>query len=449
MEYTPQFYFFAALAILNDITGQRSNKLKGYLKKLKKWAKDSPDNYLHKYELAMAEYYRTKGDRIKAADQYELAVEHAHQSRYLNDDAIANECAAKFYITQNKKDIALTYIVKARYAYLKWGAKAKVEFLDQHYELLLSRAILTTADYRNKYSKNVFSTLDMHPTTESSSMDILTVLKASQTISSEIVLENFLRKLMQLITQNAGAEKGFLLLEKNGQYYIEAESYQNSDKVKTLQSIPMEGCGLLAETLVKYVALTKESVILDNASTNSKFANDKFLQTGIPKSILCMPFLNHGKTQGIIYLANDLSVAAFTENRLALLRLLTGQIAISIENALFYDQLEQRVKDRTTELQAEKKKSDDLLLNILPVDVAEELKEKGHFKARNYEQVTVMFTDFVDFTILAENLSPEELVAEIDTCFRGFDEIDPQVRDGEDQDNRRRLPLCGRHARNQ
>ena len=151
LEYTPQFYYFAALTVLNDSKGKHFKKFKGYLKKLKKWAKDSPDNYLHKYELVMAEYYRIKDKRSKAADFYALAVEHAHLSKYLNDEAVANEAAAKFYLAQGKNDIALTYIVKSRYAYLKWGALAKVESLDEQYGRLLSRAILTTADYRNKY----------------------------------------------------------------------------------------------------------------------------------------------------------------------------------------------------------------------------------------------------------------------------------------------------------
>lgn len=139
--------------------------------------------------------------------------------------------------------------------------------------------------------------------------------------------------------------------------------------------------------------------------------------------MLCAPFLNHGKLQGIIYLSNDLTTGAFTERRLALLKLMAGQIAISIENALFYDQLEQRVEERTKELQIEKKKSDDLLLNILPEEVADELKQTGHSKARNHEQVSVMFNDFKDFTVHSEKLSPEELVTEVDMCFRKFDEI--------------------------
>jgi predicted ATPase/class 3 adenylate cyclase/tRNA A-37 threonylcarbamoyl transferase component Bud32 len=426
MEYTPQFYFFAALTLIRTADQDSktfSKKFKLYSGKLKKWAEDSPFNYLHKYELVMAEYYRHKGDKSKAEDFYCLAIDNSHLQKYLNDEAIANECAAEFYLAQNKKDIALTYIIKARYTYLKWGAKAKVNQIDTKYQQLLNLAIKSTADFRNRFSDSTKSTTFADKTTDAVGVDMLTVIKASQTISGEIVLENLLRKLMVLLNQNAGAEKGFLLLENNGSLFIEAESSKNSEEVQTLHSQPLESCGKLAESIVKYVALTKETVILDDASESTLFVNDEFIQTRKPKSILCAPFLNHGKLQGIIYLSNDLTAGAFTEKRLAMLKLLTGQIAISIENALFYDQLEQRVSERTTELQEEKKKSDDLLLNILPQDIANELKQTGHSKARSYEQVSVMFTDFKEFTRHSEKLKPEELVAEIDFCFRKFDEI--------------------------
>jgi class 3 adenylate cyclase len=130
-----------------------------------------------------------------------------------------------------------------------------------------------------------------------------------------------------------------------------------------------------------------------------------------------------GKIQAVIYLANDLTSGAFTEKRLGLLKLLAGQMAISIENALFYNELEHKVEERTNELRIEKKKSDDLLLNILPEDIANELKQTGNTKPRSYEVATVMFTDFENFTSKSEKLSPEELVAIIDTCFKKFDEI--------------------------
>jgi predicted ATPase/class 3 adenylate cyclase len=426
MEYTPQFYFYGALALLHtkDIEPQGfQKKFKRYSGKLKKWAKDAPSNYLHKYELVMAEFYRLKGDKIKAEEFYILAIDHAHEQKFLNDEAVSNECAAEFYLEQNKKDIALTYIIKARYVYLKWGAKAKVEQIDTQYRQLLNLAIKSTSDFRNRFLDHEQTGTFEDTTTDAVGVDLLTVIKASQTISGEIVLENLLRKLMALLTQNAGADQGFLFLENNGKLFIEAESYNKSEKVETLQSQPLEGCGKLAESIVKYVALTKETVILDDASESQLFVNDEYIRKIKPKSVLCAPFLNHGKLQGIIYLSNNLIEGAFTEKRLALLKLLTGQIAISIENALFYDHLEQRVSDRTKELQAEKKKSDDLLLNILPLDVANELKQTGYSKARSYEQVSVMFTDFKEFTLHSEQLKPEELVAEIDFCFRKFDEI--------------------------
>jgi class 3 adenylate cyclase len=130
-----------------------------------------------------------------------------------------------------------------------------------------------------------------------------------------------------------------------------------------------------------------------------------------------------GKIQAVIYLANDVTSGAFTAKGVGVLKLLAGQMAVSIENALFYTELENKVKERTNELEIEKKKSDDLLLNILPEDIANELKQTGHTKPRSYEIATVMFTDFESFTSKSENLSPEELVNLIDTCFTKFDEI--------------------------
>lgn len=87
------------------------------------------------------------------------------------------------------------------------------------------------------------------------------------------------------------------------------------------------------------------------------------------------------------------------------------------------EELEAEVLERTAELRLEKKKSDDLLLNILPSEIAEELKQKGSAVARDYENVTVMFTDFKDFTKISEQLTPTELVKEIDLCFSAFDHI--------------------------
>jgi class 3 adenylate cyclase len=171
------------------------------------------------------------------------------------------------------------------------------------------------------------------------------------------------------------------------------------------------------------VYLTKETVILDDALKSQLFSHDEFIQRHECKSILCFPLINLGRVQAVIYLSNDLTYGAFTENRVALLEVLASQMAISIENALFYNELENKVEERTNELYIEKKKSDDLLLNILPEVVAQELKQTGRTTPRSYEVATVMFTDFENFTRKSEKLSPEELVSIIDSCFKKFDEI--------------------------
>ena len=254
-------------------------------------------------------------------------------------------------------------------------------------------------------------------------IDMATIVKVSTALSGEIVLANLLKKLMQILLENAGAQQGFLILEKNSERVIEAEIVAETGNVTTLKSIPINNCDSIAKSVVNYVTLKHETVLLDNAVDSPLFGDDPYIKRQRSKSILCTPLINQGKLQGIIYLSNDLTMGAFTEKRLDFIRLISGQIAISIENALFYDKLEQRVEERTYELQLEKKKTDDLLLNILPKEVADELKNTGRSKARNYDQVTVMFTDFKSFTQHSEKMTAEELVGEVDFCFRKFDQI--------------------------
>ena len=190
-----------------------------------------------------------------------------------------------------------------------------------------------------------------------------------------------------------------------------------------LQSVPVHQSGILAESILNYVYLTKETVILDDAVKSQLFGNDEFIQEQRCKSILCVPLMNMGRVQAVIYLSNDLTYGAFTKDRIALIEVLASQMAISIENAIFYSELEHKVEERTNELYIEKKKSDDLLLNILPEVVAQELKQTGRTTPRSYEVATVMFTDFENFTLKSERLSPEDLVSIIDSCFKKFDEI--------------------------
>ena len=363
--------------------------------------------------LLQAEYYYLKGDMENAKIHYDKALTTATENGMINDLAFCWERAAQFFLHTKQDLLADFYLQNAYRTYRRWGADAKLAQMEKKYTHLSSG-----------------KPIGWHRTTSpdageerTASLDMETVLKASSAISGEIVLSRLLRKMMQLISENAGAQAGYLIMDKKGERCIEAEIKGEDETVKVLQSVPVHQSGILAESILNYVYLTKETVILDDAVKSQLFGNDEFIQEQRCKSILCVPLMNMGRVQAVIYLSNDLTYGAFTKDRIALIEVLASQMAISIENAIFYSELEHKVEERTNELYIEKKKSDDLLLNILPEVVAQELKQTGRTTPRSYEVATVMFTDFENFTLKSERLSPEDLVSIIDSCFKKFDEI--------------------------
>ena len=419
------FYFYQSLAITAiyhtkpvSFQKQMMKKLKSNMKRLKHYAELSKENYSHKYMLVEAEFYKIQHVNTKARSCYDLAIKMAVESRMTQDEAVCWERTGQFYQGDGHEPVAEFYLKNASRAYQRWGADAKVRHMRTHYEELKKSAVQKNAETIYKDTGN----------TGHIDIDMATIIKASTALSGEIVLANLLRKLMHVLIENAGAQHGFLILEKNMERFIEAEIIAETGEVRTMQSLPLNACNNIARSVVNYVSLKRETVLLDNAVESALFGDDDYIKRQKSKSILCAPLINQGKLQGLIYLANDITLGAFTEKRLDFIRLISGQIAISIENALFYDELEQRVEKRTYELQLEKQKTEDLLLNILPKEVAEELKNTGRSKARRYDQVTVMFTDFKNFTQHSEKMTPEELVGEVDYCFRKFDQIITKYR---------------------
>ncbi|MCZ6679505.1 MAG: AAA family ATPase [Candidatus Poribacteria bacterium] len=355
------FHFYDSLAQLAVYPSARKPEQKRILKKvaanqkkMKKWAHHAPMNHRHKYNLVEAERARVRGQDIEAMEYYDRAISGARQNEYIQEEALANELAAKFYLAKGKEKIAQTYMLEARYAYEKWGATAKVRALDQTYPQLLSGA-----------SQRAVSSVDSAmthtiPTTETQSfqLDLSTVMKASQTISGEIVLSKLLEQMMGILIENAGAQKGCLILEKQGQLLVEAEAQVDSDATRVLQSIPVIGNPAFSEGIINYVARTRENVVLNDASHEGQFTRDPYIVSNRPKSVLCAPLIHQGKLSGIVYLENNLTTSTFTPDRLQVMKMLCSQIAISLENAQLYAQLEaynqtleDRVKERTQELQ--------------------------------------------------------------------------------------------------
>ena len=354
------FYLYDSLtwlAVFPGVHKSRQNsilkKVASNQKKMKKWAHHAPMNHLHKFYLVEAERYNVLGQVAKAMDCYDRAIALAKEHDYINEEALAHELAAKFYLAQGKAKIAQLYMLDAHYCYRRWGATAKVKDLETRYAQLFERmsdsTMITALGASGTRAPNFLTqTSTAVRTTETGNsqvLDLATVMKASQVISSEIVLDKLLAKLMKILIENAGAQKGFLILETKGRLLIEAEGAVEHDSVTVLQSVPIETLGAsdsilpLSPAIINYVARTKESVVLNNAACEGKFTNDPYIKETKPKSILCVPLLNQGKLISIVYLENNLTTGAFTPDRLEVLKLLSSQAAISIDLAKLYSEV--------------------------------------------------------------------------------------------------------------
>ncbi len=346
----PLFHFYdslAHLAIYADMPLSAQTriieKVSANQKKMEKWARHAPMNYLHKHILVEAELDRIANRHGEAREHYDAAIARAQEHAYLNEEALACELAAHYYTRREHTKNAQTYMRQAHYAYVRWGAQAKVKDLETRYPYLLAPAKIVHADVPN-----------VHVTTTSrpaSALDVMSIVKASQSISGEIVLETLLSKMLKIVIENGGAQRGLLLLDKSGQWVIEAEGTIDDD-VTVLQAISLEEMPnrSLPISIVNYVARTKQHVVLNDAAQDNQFMQDDYIRSHHPKSILCVPLIHQGKLTGIVYLENNITTGAFTSDRLEVLNLLSTQAATSIENAYLYSHMEELVQERTLEL---------------------------------------------------------------------------------------------------
>ncbi|MEG5036090.1 AAA family ATPase [Microcoleus sp. AT3-D2] len=402
----PAFHFHQCLALSVGYDSADAEKQALYLEKIKSnlekfqlWSKHCPSTYLHQRLLIEAELARITGNTLEAQDLYDQAIESARENKFLQNEALASELAAKFWLGKGKEKIAKLYMIEAHYGYQRWGATAKMNDLDKRYPQLLQR----TPSNRGTLSTKLSTPPTTTGRSNSFEMDLTTVMKASQTLSEEIVLDKLLAKLMRIIIENAGAQKGFLILETKGKLLIEAEGSVDEEAVTVLQSIPIKSVGepgdqlLISHIIVNYVARTRESVVLSDAANDPKFAHSPYIKLHQPKSILCFPLQHQGKLAGIIYLENNLTIEAFTPERLELLNLLSSQAAISIENARFYNNL--------TELnQAFERFVPSQFLQILNRESIIDVKLGDQVQ----QEMSVLFSDIRDFTTLSESMSPQD-----------------------------------------
>ncbi|MBW4453121.1 MAG: AAA family ATPase [Nostoc indistinguendum CM1-VF10] len=360
--------FYHSLALLADYSEVQLNYQQTYLqqveanqKQMQFWAHHAPMNYLHKWHLVEAERYRVLDQAVAAMDAYDRAIALARENEYLQEESLANELAAKFHLANNRITIAKAYVQEARYGYLRWGATAKVQDLERRYPQLL--------EPRSQISK----THKLHTTESASSklevLDLETVLKASQAMASEILLDKLLAKLMMILIENAGAQTGYLILPTQEKWQIEAMGSIGDEKIAVLQSIPLESISAdstpyLPSALINYVVRTQESIVLNNAIQEGNFQSEPWIVQRQSKSILCAPLLNQGELAGIVLLENNLTTRAFTPEQIEILHLLSTQAAISIDNARLLKQeaeLNQSLRAEIAERQRAEKDRDRLI----------------------------------------------------------------------------------------
>ncbi|HYD58835.1 MAG TPA: EAL domain-containing protein [Noviherbaspirillum sp.] len=293
----------------------------------KLWANAYPKNFLHRHALLDAELARIEGRHTDAERLYEQAIRSAAENGFIQDCAIGFELASAFYRARGFTLIADTYLREARAAYARWGADGKVEQLDTAHPQLRAQAALTSAMSGRDASR----------------LDLLSIAKASQAISSRIVLDELVDTLMRIVLEAAGAQTSYLLLVRNDELMVAADASVDQ-KVIQVQQRP-EGSSLAAPlpaSIVNYVRRTREQVSLSDVAQNNPFSEDPYFSRKQPKSVLCLPILRQEALTGMLYLESSLITHAFAPECVAALQLLASQAAISLENAHLYADLQER-----------------------------------------------------------------------------------------------------------
>jgi PAS domain S-box-containing protein len=307
---------------------QHIDAVAAHHRQLQLWAENCPENFENRAALAGAEIARLEGRELDAERLYEKAIRSARANGFVHNEAIAYEVAARFYAARGFEEFARAYLRNARDGYLRWGADGKVRQLDEMYPHLRAEEPAPGP------TSTIAAPIER--------LDLATVIRVSQAVSGEMVLEKLIETLMRTAIEQAGAERGLLILSRGAEPRIEAEATTGGDTVRVqLRDVPVTA-DVLPDSVLHYVLHARESVVLDDATAKSPFATDPYIRERAAHSILCLPLITQAKLIGVLYLENNLAPRSFAPARIAVLKLIASQAAISLENTRLYRNLEQR-----------------------------------------------------------------------------------------------------------
>jgi len=418
MATIPIYYFYDSLARLASVRSRPEQlpetfrlKIEQSLKKLENWAEVAPMNHQHKVDLVEAERYRVLGSNYEAGDRYDRAIAGAKENEYIQEEALANELAAKFYLDWGKEKVAASYMQEAYYGYARWGAKAKVHDLETRYPQLLqpilqlpqtSFSILETLTNYSVHS-SAPSSAPSSSSSISDAMDFAAILQAAQALSSTINLDHLLTKFTEILLQNSGADKCVLVLPHQETWLVKAIA---TTEGTTLCSEPLDEHPHLPVKLIQYVKRTQSMVLVDNLETDLPVIDD-YLSQRQPKSLLGLPILNQRKLVGILYLRNRSTPGVFTSDRILVINFLCAQAAISLENARLYQQAQayaqQLEQSQLQVIQSEKMSA----LGNLVAGVAHEINNPVGFLKGNITPALDYVNDLFGLLDLVQEKHPQ------------------------------------------
>jgi PAS domain S-box-containing protein len=331
-----EYHFYAALAraaVCNSAsTAEQAHHLEALavdFRLLQEWADNCPENFANRAALVAAEIARLEGRELDAERLYEHAVRSARANGFVHNEALAHELASRFYAARGFEEIAHLYLGNARRGYLLWGADGKVRQLGRLHPRLR----------RDESAPGPTGTM----AAQVEQLDLATVIKVSQAVSGEMVVEKLIDRLMRAAMEHAGAERGLLITPRSEELRIDAEANTRGEDVIVQLRDGAHAASMLPESLVRYAMRTQETVILDDASSSQNmFTADPYVVQRRARSILCLPLITHGKLIGVLYLENNLTPRVFPRERITVLKVLASQAAISLENSRLYRDLADR-----------------------------------------------------------------------------------------------------------
>jgi predicted ATPase/class 3 adenylate cyclase len=387
------FRFYGALAALKlcDQAGpeQREQLLELVAENrdaLVVWRDFCPANHAHRIALLDAEHGRVVGDAVTAIDKYDEAIDLARANGFVQHEALANEHAARFYEQRGRRVVARAYMMEARFAYQRWGAVAKVAHLEEEFPAMLATASVTTT------VSTTLGTTTTGPDPEVA-LDVQSLFKAATALASEIRLDALLDQVLDVAIQNAGATRGYLMLDHGNELLVEAAE-DGEGKAICAKGTPVADAAGLSPAIVAHVLATGEPLVLDDVGADDRFGGDLGDESG---SLLCAPVGYQGKRTGVVYLRNHLATSAFTPARLVVLEMLSTQAAIAIENARLYEQAREMAVsfERFVPKEFLAPLGRDRVVDLALGDAAT-------------HQITAMFVDLRGFTALFERLDPSD-----------------------------------------